>query len=36
VRQRLSDLRKAGKHSVLMRIKSEQGTRYVALPVGRG
>jgi serine protease Do len=36
VRQRLSDLRKAGKHSVLMRIKSEQGTRYVALPLGRG
>jgi serine protease Do len=31
-------LRKArdeGKHSVLMRVKSEQGTRYVAIPLGR-
>ena len=24
-----------GKHSVLMRVKSEQGTRYVAIPLGR-
>jgi serine protease Do len=36
------DLRKAmgaaraeGKHSVLMRVKSEEGTRYVAVPLGR-
>jgi serine protease Do len=36
VRQLLADLRKAGKHSVLMRIKSDQGTRYIALPLGRG
>jgi serine protease Do len=35
VRQQLADLRKAGKHNMLMRIKSDQGTRYVALPLGR-
>ena len=36
VSQRLADLRKAGKRNVLMRIKSDQGTRYIALPLGRG
>jgi serine protease Do len=35
VRLQLADLHKAGKHSVLMRIKSGEATRYVALPLQR-
>jgi serine protease Do len=30
----LGKARAEGKHSVLMRVKSEQGTRYVAIPLG--
>jgi serine protease Do len=30
----IADARKGGKHSVLMRIKSPEGLRFVALPVG--
>ena len=29
----VSDARKAGKHSILMRVKSAEATRYVALPI---
>ena len=29
----LSDARKAGKHSILMRVKNAEATRYVALPI---
>jgi serine protease Do len=35
VRKALREARAAGKRSVLMRVKSEQGTRYVAVPLGR-
>jgi serine protease Do len=34
IRKALTDAKGAGKRSVLMRVKSEQGTRFVALPVG--
>jgi serine protease Do len=34
VRKAVADARKSGKHAVLMRVKSGQGTRFVALPVG--
>jgi serine protease Do len=34
VRKELADLRKAGKHTVLMRMKSSDTTRFVALPLG--
>src|SRR5271169_1861521 len=34
VRQSLADARTAGKHTVLFRVKSNDGTKYVALPVG--
>jgi serine protease Do len=34
VRQDLAELRKSGKHTVLMRIKSGEATRFVALPLG--
>jgi serine protease Do len=30
----LADLHKAGKHTVLMRMKSSNGTKFVALPLG--
>src|ERR1019366_6616698 len=33
VQKQLGELRKAGKHSVLMRIRSDDTTRYVALPL---
>jgi len=33
VQKQLADLRKAGKHTVLVQVKSEQGTHYVALPL---
>ena len=35
VRKALDDARTEGKRTVLMRVKSEQGTRFVALPLGR-
>jgi serine protease Do len=35
VRKALRQARADGKRSVLMRVKSEQGTRYVAIPLGR-
>jgi C-terminal processing protease CtpA/Prc len=35
LRKALGKAREEGKHSVLMRVKSEQGTRYVAIPLGR-
>jgi serine protease Do len=34
LRKALGKARAEGKHSVLMRVKSEQGTRYVAIPLG--
>jgi serine protease Do len=34
VRKAVADARQGGKRTVLMRVKSEQGTRFVALPVG--
>jgi serine protease Do len=35
LRKAMGEARAEGKHSVLMRVKSEQGTRYVAVPLGR-
>jgi serine protease Do len=35
VRKALADARADGKRSVLMRVKSERGTRFVAIPLGR-
>jgi len=35
VRKALTDARNDGKRTILMRVKSEGGTRFVALPVGR-
>jgi serine protease Do len=34
VRDRLAELRKEGKHTVLMRLKSADATKFVALPIG--
>jgi serine protease Do len=34
LRKALGTARAEGKHSVLMRVKSDQGTRYVAIPLG--
>jgi serine protease Do len=34
VRKELAQARKEGKHALLFRVKSEQGTRFVALPLG--
>jgi len=34
VRKQLADARKEGKHAVLFRVKSGEGTRFVALPLG--
>jgi serine protease Do len=34
VRQQLADAHKAGKHALLFRVKSKEGTRFVALPLG--
>jgi serine protease Do len=34
VSKAVADARKSGKRAVLMRVKSQQGTRFVALPVG--
>jgi serine protease Do len=34
VRQNLADARTAGKHTVLFRVKSNDGTKFVALPLG--
>jgi serine protease Do len=36
VQKQLAQLQKAGKHSVLMRVKSGEGTHYVALPLATG
>ena len=35
VRKALADARADGKRSILMRIKSERGTRFVAVPLSR-
>jgi serine protease Do len=34
VRKSLADARKEGKRAVLFRVKSGQGTKFVALPLG--
>jgi serine protease Do len=34
VRKQLADARKEGKHTLLFRVKSNEGTRFVALPLG--
>jgi serine protease Do len=34
VRKTLADARTEGKHTVLFRVKSTDGTKFVALPVG--
>jgi len=34
VRKQLADARKEGKHALLFRVKSNEGTRFVALPLG--
>jgi serine protease Do len=34
VRKELADARKEGKHALLFRVKSDQGTRFVAVPLG--
>ena len=34
VRKGLADARKEGKHTVLFRVKSSEGTKFVALPLG--
>jgi serine protease Do len=34
VRQNLADARTAGKHTVLFRVRSNDGTKFVALPLG--
>jgi serine protease Do len=36
VRDTLSELRKEGKHTVLMRVKSADATKFVAMPLNRG
>ena len=35
VRKALTDARKEGKHSVLVRVKTAEATRFVALPIGK-
>jgi serine protease Do len=35
LRSALGKARSEGKQSVLLRVKSERGTRYVAIPLGR-
>jgi len=34
VRKSLADARSEGKHTVLFRVKSNEGTKFVALPLG--
>jgi serine protease Do len=34
VRRAIQDAKAGGKHTVLMRVKSEQGTHFVAVPLG--
>jgi serine protease Do len=36
VREAINQTRSQGRHSVLMRVKSPQGTKYVAIPVAQG
>ena len=35
VRKALTDAQKEGKHAVLMRVKSAEATRFIALPLGK-
>ena len=35
VRKALTDARTEGKHSVLMRVKTAEATRFIALPIGK-
>jgi serine protease Do len=35
VRKALTDAQAAGKHSVLMRVKTAEATRFIALPIGK-
>ena len=34
LRKALSDAKSGGKHNVLMRVKTADGTRFLALPLG--
>ena len=34
VRQQIAEMRKEGKHTVLMRMKSADGTKFIAIPLG--
>ena len=34
VQQQLAELRKKGRHAVLMRMKSDEGTKFIAVPLG--
>jgi serine protease Do len=34
VSKQIADLHKAGKHTVLMRVKSDNGIKFVAIPFG--
>jgi serine protease Do len=36
VRQAIDRSRSEGKQAVLMRVQSQNGTRFVAIPIGRG
>ena len=36
VRNAMTEARSNGKHDVLMRVKTAQATRFIAVPVGRG
>jgi serine protease Do len=36
VRQAIDQTRSQGKQSILMRVKTAQGTRFIALPIGKG
>ena len=36
VRKAISDARTGGKRTVLLRVKSGEGTRFLAVPLGRG
>jgi serine protease Do len=35
VRKALTDARSAGKNSILLRVKSAEATRFVAMPIGK-
>ena len=36
VRKAFADARSGGKRTVLLRVKSGEGTRFLAVPIGRG